>query len=119
MTSKEAIEAMKAGQTVVLHSRKKVHKEAKEYALKNGLHVYIGRGDRFDKTAKKSIWHNPYKVEKPEDREGAIKQFEAYLINTPDLINQIASLKGKALFCHCKPDFDCHGDILKKYADKI
>ena len=71
--------------------------------------VYIGRG---------SIWGNPFShkqgtkaIATVPTREEAIKQYEMYILNRPDLIKQLKDLEGKTLGCFCKPKA-CHGDVL-------
>lgn len=83
--------------------------------------VYIGRG---------SIWGNPYSSKKGttaefevETPEEAVAKFEEYLLNSPKLMSQLHTLKGKTLGCWCKtkknPDRICHGDVLAKLADSL
>lgn len=72
--------------------------------------VYIGRG---------SIWGNPFRLTPgsgDEARACVIAQYEEYLLNRPDLMAQLPSLRGLRLACFCAPKL-CHGDVLKKYAE--
>jgi len=118
MTEQELIQAMQAGKTVVLNRKKNgAHHQATQFAQSSGIEVYIGRQNGWIGLSK-SIWHNPYKVGKDGDRAQVIAKFEQYLLTRPDLMEQIHTLKGKALTCWCKPE-SCHGDVLKKYADKV
>ncbi len=83
--------------------------------------VYIGRG---------SIWGNPYTHIKDrktkakyivQTRKESIEKYELYLqecINNGSItIEQLRSLVGRTLGCHCKPK-SCHGDIIIKYVRK-
>lgn len=73
--------------------------------------IYIGRG---------SIWGNPFPLAKGHtdaDRARVIAQYEEYLLSRPDLLSRVHELRGKRLACFCAPK-PCHGDVLKKYADR-
>ncbi len=81
------------------------------HCKKEKYDVYIGRG---------SIYGNPYthiknKETKAEfivkDRKTAIEKYKEYLLNSPELLKQIKTLKDKTLGCWCKPK-SCHGDII-------
>jgi len=77
--------------------------------------VYIGRG---------SIFGNPFThLKHPtkadfivNTRTEAISKYREYLLNNPNLMQEIQSLKGKRLFCYCKP-LACHGDIIAEILD--
>lgn len=71
--------------------------------------VYIGRG---------SIWGNPFVIGKHGTRAEVIEQYEAYLLDSPELFSKVSTLRGKTLGCFCKPQ-PCHGDVLAKYADTV
>jgi len=77
-----------------------------------------------------SKWSNPYSHKentlaqfKVDNRKQAIVLFEKYLLNNEDLLNSLSELKYKRLGCVCKtnttPNELCHGDILKKYVDRL
>lgn len=80
--------------------------------------VYIGRG---------SVWGNPfthlpltstkahYKV---TSREGAILAYRQWLLQHPELLMLLPTLREKALGCYCKPA-PCHGDVLAELADQV
>lgn len=72
--------------------------------------VYIGRAGK----GQDGKWGNPFST---GTREENIKNFEEYLINNKELMQDLHELRGKRLGCFCKPRA-CHGDVLKKYADK-
>ena len=71
--------------------------------------VYIGRPSK---------WGNPFVMNGENDRERVIAQYEQYLLNSPDLLAQIGELKDMDLVCWCAPRA-CHGDVLKKYVEKL
>ena len=78
--------------------------------------VYIGRrhGSKFYKFDA-SIWGNHDHLELPE--------YEAYVRSSPELLHQLASLKGKVLGCwHTVADrrkgLVCHGDVLLKLIEE-
>lgn len=72
-----------------------------------------------------SKWGNPYSHKegtlaefKVDSREESIKKYEEYLIQNEELMKDLVELKYKRIGCCCKPK-KCHGDILKKYVDKL
>jgi hypothetical protein len=78
--------------------------------------VYIGRG---------SIWGNPFSHKQGtrakyivESRDEAIREYAKWIMNQPQLLSKLYTLKGKVLGCWCKPK-RCHGDILAQLADKV
>ena len=86
------------------------------HCKKERYDVYIGRP---------SIWGNPFSHKeetlaefKVSSRKEAIEKFEKYLLNNEELMEKLHELKGKTLGCWCKPK-NCHGDVLKKYVDKL
>lgn len=64
--------------------------------------VYIGRGSK---------WGNPFKIGVDGTREEVIEKYKQYIMNRPDLLNDLEELRGKRLGCYCKPK-PCHGDVL-------
>ena len=73
--------------------------------------VYIGRGSHKLRLAR-SIWHNPYKIDKGTSRTEAVRLFEEYVAKSDHLREFLRSLSGKRLRCHCLPRQQCHGDAL-------
>ena len=69
--------------------------------------VYIGRPSK---------WGNPFEIGKDGTREEVIEKYESYIMNTPNLINDLQELIGKILGCWCKPKA-CHGDILQRMVE--
>ena len=86
------------------------------HCKKEKYDVYIGRPSKFG---------NPYSHKedtiakfKVETREESIEKYEDYLLQNEELMLSLPELKYKTLGCWCKP-LSCHGDILKKYVDKL
>lgn len=69
--------------------------------------VYVGRPSR---------WGNPYIVGKHGTREEVIGMYREWLLQQPDLMARIHTLRGKTLGCWCKPAA-CHADVLAELAD--
>jgi hypothetical protein len=72
--------------------------------------VYIGRG---------SAWVNPYPIG-IDDRDEVIRKYQydferGYLKSCKE---QLQTLHGKTLGCHCKPAA-CHGDVLANYLNSL
>lgn len=86
------------------------------HCKKEKFDIYIGRPSK---------WGNPYSHKddtiaefKVDTRQESIKKYEEYLLNNKELMNSLHELKYKTLGCWCSP-VPCHGDILKKYVDKL
>ncbi len=81
--------------------------------------VYIGRrgivfidGERFPK--ENSIWHNPFRVTKLNNREFIVNEYRKYIVDyikNNNLEDELKKLKNKNLGCWCHPE-KCHGDVL-------
>ena len=76
--------------------------------------VYIGRP---------SPWGNPFshldntKAQfKVDTREEAVAKYREYILQKPELLKLLPTLKGKILGCWCSPK-SCHGDVLAELAD--
>lgn len=86
------------------------------HCKKEKFDIYIGRPSK---------WGNPYShlddsisEFKVDTRQESIDKYEGYLLENKELMNSLHELKYKTLGCWCKPK-SCHGDILKKYVDKL
>ena len=86
--------------------------------------VYIGRRlTQGGWNLRQSIWANPYKPIDIHDGirgvDGAVIAYYRWLLNKPELLENIPILKGKILGCWCKdtPADLCHGDILDWFAN--
>lgn len=73
-----------------------------------------------------SKWSNIYSHKegtraqfKVDTRQEAIELFEKHLLSNKYLMADLQFLKYKRLGCVCKPNKSCHGDVLKKYVDKL
>ena len=94
------------------------------HCKKEPFDIYVGRG-RCPKTGQLSKWGNPYSHKeetlaefKVETRDEAVKKYEEYLLQNEELMLSLYELKYKTIGCWCKPK-SCHGDILKKYVDRL
>jgi hypothetical protein len=121
MNSKELIEAMKAGNTVVLNRNKDTeHPEALEYAIQAGLVAEVHRPPIY-KTVKQigltfHQYGNKFSVKK-YGRDQACDLYADYLQTRPDLLAGVKELKGKALVCWCAP-LRCHAELLAELAER-
>jgi len=86
---------------------------------KDDFDIYIGRlpNNEYNK------WSYPKELRDsfPEGtpRKEIIDAYEEYLLSNKELMNDLHELKYKVLGCWCRPKKSCHGDILKKYVDKL
>lgn len=83
------------------------------HCKKEKYDIYIGRPSK---------WGNPFshkagtKAEfQVATREEAVKRYEEYLLNSPELLDALPELFGKVLGCWCAPQL-CHGHILAFFA---
>ncbi len=81
------------------------------HCRKEKYDVYIGRP---------SIWGNPFTHIKDREtkaefvvktREEAVSRYREWILNQPELLSKLETLRGKILGCWCKPK-SCHGDVL-------
>ena len=94
---------------------------------KDDYDIYIGRmqGGQYNKWAYPKELRDTFPEGTP--RQEIIDAYEDYLLSQPDLIKDLHELKYKTLGCWCKNKTkngkstgkSCHGDILKKYVDKL
>lgn len=70
--------------------------------------VYIGRP---------GPWGNPFEIGRDGSREEVIEKYAAWIVEQPELMDQLGELKGKTLGCWCAPRA-CHGDVLKRMAER-
>jgi hypothetical protein len=90
---------------------------------KEKFDIYIGRlpGGEFNKWAYPKELRDTFKDGTP--RKLIIDAYEGYLLSNKELMNDLHELRGKVLGCWCKnkdgKGKSCHGDILKKYVDKL
>lgn len=88
------------------------------HCKRSAYDIYIGRGQG-------SKWGNPFshragtqaKFVVPTIDE-AIRSFEDWIRQQPELMEALSELKGKILGCWCKPG-PCHGDVLARLADAL
>lgn len=88
-----------------------VHNQHDEYDL------YIGRAvPEADLPASK--WGNPFVMNDDSDaeRDRAISEFRAWIVEQPELMASLGELRGFRLGCWCAPK-PCHGDVLAELAN--
>lgn len=75
--------------------------------------IYIGRQNFMSGyKLRKSKWFNPFKLEDyGNNRVAVLEAYRRYILSRPDLLSSFHELKGKKLYCWCKPEL-CHGDVL-------
>lgn len=71
--------------------------------------IYIGRPSK---------WGNPFKIGVHGDRKHVVEMYRGWIWTQPHLTQDIPSLVGKTLGCHCKPLL-CHGDVLVELAESF
>ena len=67
-----------------------------------------------------SEWANPFTVKEcGGDASVAVAKYRMYILEQPDLLEKVHTLRGKTLGCWCKnrPDDPCHGDVLVELAE--
>ena len=77
------------------------------HCKKEPYDVYIGRPSK---------WGNPFVIGRDGSREEVVSKYEAYIMNNPELIDDLPELVGKVLGCWCHP-LQCHGDILVRMVE--
>jgi len=66
---------------------------------------------------RRTRWGNPFKIDSTCTREESIKKYEEYFVK--NLLKDLHLIHdARRLGCHCKP-LPCHGDVIKKYLEKI
>lgn len=87
------------------------------HCKKEAYDVYIGRPSKWGNP----FSHLPHAAVGLEHivatRDDAIKKYEAWVVEQPELMASLHELKGKTLGCWCKPQA-CHGDILMRLANE-
>lgn len=77
--------------------------------------LYIGRANATYGLAQ-SKWHNPFKLEREQDRAIVLARYRIWLLNQPALMRDLHELRGLRLACWCSPKA-CHGDVLAELAN--
>ncbi len=108
--TKKEIEKKEVLELQISIEKEKVDKTPRVVNIKSGEYydVIVGR---------ETIFGNPFISGIHGSRDEVIDKFEEYLLNNPELMNEVQlKLKGKVLACSCSP-LRCHGDVLLKYAN--
>lgn len=77
--------------------------------------VYIGRACmRGGWNLPQSKWYNPFSVNAAGSAAKAVRKYESYILQQPQLLSSLEELRGKVLGCWCKvtASTPCHGDVL-------
>lgn len=83
------------------------------------------REDRFVLIDRTTLWGNPFSHRRDtiarwlvRTRDEAIARYEEWLKTQPVLVENLPTLRGKLLGCHCLPE-PCHGLVLARLADAL
>ena len=60
---------------------------------------------------RRTIWGNPFRIDRDGTREEVIAKYRAWIVHQPELMKRLRELKDKRLGCWCKP-LACPGDVL-------
>ena len=105
MTPEELRERLERGETVVVNmSPSSPHRDAVAWAKEAGLFVRVDR---------QTDWGNQFKMGKRYDgtRDEVCEKYAAWLLQQRHLLDELSSLRGRALGCWCAPK-RCHADTL-------
>ena len=78
--------------------------------------VYIGRPSKWGNPFTHE-WHGTLARFRCDSRNEAIREYEAWLKQQPELMASLPELRGKTLGCWCHPK-PCHGDVLARLANQ-
>lgn len=76
---------------------------------KKPFDVFIGRPEK---------WSNPFPIRPDRSREEAVRLFEKWIRNKPEMLADLDELDGKVLGCWCDEEELCHGDVLIKLIEE-
>lgn len=79
-----------------MNKTKVVHRGKERYD------VYIGRPGPFG---------NPFKTGQDGTKDEVIAKYKAWVLSSPERLQELETLRGKVLGCWCKPS-KCHGDAI-------
>ena len=77
---------------------------------RQGEEVYVGRGAP-ERGLPRSKWANPFHIGKDGSREVVLERFRKHAV-AGFTEEDLGTLRGCTLVCHCKLTERCHGDIL-------
>ena len=108
MTRDELRERLERGETVVVNIRKgSPHRDAVAWAKSEGLFVRVDRASK---------WGNEFIEGEDGNRDEVCEKYAAWLPQQRHLLDELSSLRGRALGCWCAPK-RCHGDLLARLAN--
>ena len=73
--------------------------------------VYIGRGCRQRGLKRSPFCNNCKKLRATADRLPS-NCFEKHLLSSSQLLERLWTLSGCRFVCHCRPEQQCHGDVI-------
>ena len=83
--------------------------------------VYVGDGGNLD--LPKSKWANPFRSGVDGSVNDVLNQYRSHVASTPNLFNDLSSLRGKVLGCHCdiedSSEFCCHAQVLQELVGNL
>ena len=65
---------------------------------------------------RRTRWGNPFHLGRDRTRLDVIRRYADYLLTRPDLLADVAALRGQTLACWCAPA-PCHAAILRQWAE--
>lgn len=76
--------------------------------------IYIARRhrDRQGRVHPTSFFANPFRLADCPSRAVCLSRFRSHLSTLPSYPECLRQLSGKKMVCHCRPDEECHGDVL-------
>ncbi len=76
--------------------------------------IYIGRPGK----GESGYFGNPFPLKWGDSRGSTIERYRAYFLkrieNDKEFRRRVLELKGKRLYCFCKPH-PCHGDVIAEW----
>ena len=96
-------------------------RDVKEWLNNAPGNIYIGHqlSKNGSINVPKSKWDIPqYIKDNAQDRETTLRMYEDHVTNTPDLFNDLSSIRNKRLGCFCAPE-KCHGEVLHKLVGNL
>lgn len=87
----------------------------KDYLFEHKDCVYVGRPSKWGNRYTHSFEGTLAEVQVPT-REDAVRAYERWILEQPQLLADLHELRGKDLVCWCAPK-PCHGDVLLRLAN--
>ena len=82
--------------------------------------VYVGEGNP---SIPKSTWANPFRLGIDGSQDDILSRYRDHITSAPNLVNNLGSLRGKVLGCHCDitstTKFCCHAQVLQEVVGNL